>query len=380
MRKVGLILLIAAAGCSKDAVQAPPPPKPPLVKVSKPVRRDIVQFFEATGRMQAIASVEVPARVLGFLQEMNFEPGTRVKKDQILFVIEKDDYEAQRDQAVANVAASEAEQEKAKSDLERFEEALKSNAVSKVQVTQAKAELLRSDAAVLSAKALLRRAALSLSYCDVRSPIDGLVGRNLIDVGNLVGPGDTKPLTTVVSRVPIFCYFEIPEQFVNEALVRQAAKSKAEKEGRKRKDTIIRIALPHEKNFPHEGYIDWADNTVDEGTGTLRARGVFENKEMLLYSGVFARVRIILDTVPNSILVKYAALSIDLGGRYLLIVGENDVVERRYVKLGQIEGEEVVITDGLDGSESYISDGLIRARPGLPVRTQDAAAAESDKE
>ena len=343
--------------------------------VSKPVRQEITTFIETTGRTQAFAIVDVPARVEGFLLEMKFEPATAVKKDQILFVIEKDDYEAQRDQAHADLEAAKADRGKAESDLERFEEALKSNAVSKVQVTQAKAELLRSEAAVLGAKAALRRAALSLSYCDVRSPIDGLVGRNLIDVGNLVGPGDKTPLTTVVSREPMYCYFEVPENYVNFALQKLAEKSEAERAGKKKEEVIIRIALPHETDsYPHEGVVDWGDNRVDPSTGTLRARGLFPNKDRRLYSGVYARVRIIGDKVPNAILVKHAALSIDLGGRYLLLVGDKDLVERRYVKLGQIEGDMIVVEDGLEGDETYISEGLIRARPGLPVRTEAESA------
>ena len=187
MRVLGLIILVAVAGCKQEGAGAAPPPKPPLVTVSQPERRDVTEYITMTGHTRAIADVEVRARVLGFLEKMNYEPGKLVEKGQILFEIEKDDYQAQVQRAEAELAAANADQERAESDLARFEEALKSNAVSKVQVTQARAELLRAEASIIGAQASLKRAKLSLSYCDVRAPIAGLVSRNLVDVGNLVG-------------------------------------------------------------------------------------------------------------------------------------------------------------------------------------------------
>jgi len=388
MRMTGLLILIAVAGCKKEDAAAAAPPPPPLVTISQPERRDVTEYITMTGHTRAIASVEVRARVLGFLEKMNYEPGKLVEQGQILFEIEKDDYQAQVQRAEAELTAAEADQEKAKSDLERFEEALKSNAVSKVQVTQARAELLRAEAAIIGAQASLKRANLSLSYCEVRAPIAGLVSRNLVDVGNLVGPDqkDAALLTTVVQRQPIYAYFEIPEQFVNYALERQAER---EARGGKR-NVVVEVALP-DRAFEHKGMVDWVDNKVDSPTGTLRARGVFENDRGLLYSGVFVRVRVELGVRKDAILVQDAAIQIDLGGKYLLVVNDKDIVERRYITALQTIGamrvlapreEKVVSKDGvpvaegarkgLEGTERYITDGIVKARVGLPVRADSA--------
>jgi len=388
MRVLGLIILVAIAGCKKEGAGAPPPPKPPLVTISQPERRDVMEYITMTGHTRAIADVEVRARVLGFLEKMNYEPGKPVEKGQILFEIEKDDYQAQVQRAEAELAAANADQERAESDLARFEEALKSNAVSKVQVTQARAELLRAEASIIGAQASLKRAKLSLSYCDVRAPIAGNVSRNLVDVGNLVGPDmkDAALLTTVVQRKPIFAYFDIPEQYVNYALERQAER---EAHGGER-NVVVEVALPG-KEFEHKGMVDWVENRVDSATGTLRARGVFHNERGLLYSGVFVRVRVEVGVRKNAILVEDAAIQIDLGGKYLLLVNDKDTVERRYVSALQSIGamrvlapreDEKVSEDGvpiaagarkgLEGTERYISDGIVKARVGLPVRAETA--------
>jgi len=377
MKIVGLAILVAITGCKKPDTAAQAAPLPPLVTISDPEVRDVMTYMTTTGRTRAVASVEVRARVVGFLEEMKYEPGQMVKEGDLLFVIEKEDYAAQVEQAEAQLAATNADQEKAKSDLERFEEALKSNAVSKVQVTQARAELLRAEAAIVGAKANLRRANLSLSYCEVKSPIAGLVSRNLVDVGNLVAPDskDAALLATVVAIQPIYCYFEIPEAFVNEALRRRAERAKAERDGKPR-DVVVEIALPDDTEFAHSGLLDTVDNKVDTATGTLEARAVFKNEDTLLYSGVYVRVRTELGVQKGAVLVEEASLGMDLGGRFILVVGENNIVERRGVKLGQLEGKMRVILDGIKAGDRYVSDGIIRARPGLPVREDTAAAAQ----
>ena len=363
---LALTCLLSACG-EKEAAKAPPP-KPPKVTIATPTRQDIVPHYQITGRTRATEIVEIRARVTGFLQEMRYEVGSKaVKKGDILFVIEKDDYISQRDQAKAELQSAEASAERAKSDYERFKKAAETNAVSQVQVTLAKAQMLSNDAKVIGAKAALRRAELNLSYCDVRSPIDGLPARNMVDIGNLVSPGDNALLTTVVKRKPIHVYFEIPEKYVNEALKARAMRD----QGEDKSDTVVEVAVPGGE-FEHKGIIDYVDNTVDPSTGTLRARGVFDNEDGFLYSGIYVRVRIIGEPIPNQIMIEERAIGTDMGGKFVLVLDKENVVERRYVQLGQREGLQRVITKGLEGDERYVVVGVLRARPGMKAEPVEA--------
>ena len=229
-----------------------------------------------------------------------------------------------------------------------------------MQVTLAKAQALKAAAQVIAAEARLEQAELNLSYCDVRSPIEGIPNRNLVDIGNLVGPNERPLLTTVVARKPIFVYFEVPEKFVSEAL----RKRRVRQQDPDAPPTKVKVALPGGE-FEHDGYVDWAENEVDTSTGTLRARAKFTNEDGLLYSGVYVRVRLVGDAEPNQILVQEKAIGTDMGGKYLMVLDDKNVVERRYVQLGQREGIMRVITKGLEGTERYITTGVLRARPGL---------------
>ena len=343
--------------------------------VATPVRKEIQPYDEVPGRTRATERVEIRARVTGFLEQMHYEVGAReVKAGDVLFTIEKTEYQAQRDQAFANLEAAKASLEKAESDLERFTEALKANAVSKVQVTQARAEKLKAEAEVLSAKSALQRAELNLSYCDVRSPIDGIPGRNLVDLGNLVGPQDVSVLTTVVKRSPIYVYFEVPEKYLN-AILRLRARSGTE-EGRPRDELEVRVATPGDEGFPHVGAVDWAANEVDPNTGTLEARALLPNENCTLFSGVFVRVRLIGKPIPDQILVEERAIATDLAGKYVLSLDEKNVVQRKYIEIGQLEGRMRVVKSGLEGDERYVAVGVLRARPGLAAEPVEAPASE----
>ena len=221
---------------------------------------------------------------------------------------------------------------------------------------------MKADALILAAEASLKDAELDLAYCEVRSPIDGIPGRNLVDVGNLVDAGQKTHLTTVVQISPIWVYFDVPERFVNEA--RRSAQGKDQERTR---PLEVAVATPGDEGFPHRGVLSWASNEVNPDTGTLRARAVFENPDKRLYSGVFVRVRIETDVVPDALVIEEKAIATDLAGKYVLVVGEDGVVERRGVTLGQREGAGRVVTDGLAATDRYIVSGMLRARPGLPV-------------
>jgi RND family efflux transporter MFP subunit len=202
----------------------------------------------------------------------------------------------------------------------------------------------------------------------VRAPIDGIPSRNLVDVGNLVDAMNKTHLTTVVAIAPIFVYFDVPEKYVNEARRNQHDREKDTANARK---IVVRVATPGDEGYPHEGLVDWADNEVNQDTGTLQARAVFPNENKALYAGVFVRVQIVGKTEPDQVLIEERAIGTDLAGKFILVVVENDVVERRGIKLGQREGLLRVVNEGLTGDERYIVVGQLRARPGMPARPAD---------
>jgi RND family efflux transporter MFP subunit len=380
-----LALVLGAAACGPSR---PPAPAPPQVTVATPLRRDVTFYQDFTGRTASVQRAEVRARVAGFLQRMDFVVGDDVRKGQVLFVIEPEPYRAQRDQAEAAVRSAEANRDRARSDLERLEEAIKTNAVSQQDVTRARAELAQAEAAVLSSQAELARAEIQMEYTEVRSPVAGKVDRNLVDLGNLVGQTEATLLTTVVQMDPLWVYFDLPETTVLQLLSDLRAlgvEGVRDLEGEEaREATRFFVATQVEDGFPHQGQLDFLANTVNPATGTVEVRGVVPNEERLLLPGVFVRVRVPGRLMPDSIVVSERAIGTDLGGKYVLVVGVDNVVEQRYVELGPREDDGyVVVTDGLEGDETYIVSGLLRARPGLPVtpKTEEAAgSAPADRQ
>ena len=363
-----VLLAALATGCQKQPQTVAPPP--PEVTVVTPTVRDVTVFQEFTGTTEARESVEVRARVQGYLEKMEFEPSSFVRKGQPLFVIEPAPYQAQRDRAEANLKAAEAGLRRAESDLDRLEEAVKTNAVSQQEVTRARAERDQASAALLEAEAALTNADIQLGYTSVESPINGLVSRNYVDVGNLVGAGESTLLATVRRIDPIYAYFDVSERFI--------AQSLADRGGHKgpASDDEIPITLVlKETGYEVDGLVDAVDNTVDPATGTIQVRGRFPNPDAMVFPGFFVHVRIPGELLEDALLVEETALGTDLGGRYLMIVGEGGVVEKRYVEPGPLEQDMMrVILEGLEPGERYVSEGLQRARPGLPVTPRGSAS------
>jgi RND family efflux transporter MFP subunit len=357
-----------AVGCGEKGEPAAPPP--PGVGVAQPIKRDVTVFSEHLGSTQAFESVEVRARVTGELEQINFEPSTMVREGQQLFLIEPRNYKAEREAADAALKSAEAELARTESDLRRVEQAVKTNAVSQSDVDLARANRDMARASVLSAEAALDRAELQLSYTQVRAPIAGQVGRNQVDRGNIVSGSEGTLLTTVNRMQPMFVYFDAPEEIVLRALRNRKITTTLEIDSDEldRDAAMAQVATLIDEDFPFEGPIDYVSNKVDTATGTIQLRAVLPNEEMQLFPGLFVRVRIPLQVLEDAVLIREEALGTDLGGRYVYVVGEGDVVERRYVELGVVEPDGMVpILDGLDGSETYIVEGLLRARPGMPV-------------
>jgi len=359
---VAVVIAFSAFGCGGTEVTTEAP-APPEVTVATPEQRDVTNYLEFTGQTRAFEAVEVVARIPGVLEEMHFAPSTPVDEGDLLFVIEPEPYIASRDAADADVKTWEAEVVRATADLERLEQAIQTNAVSAQEVDRARADLQQAEANLLGAKAHLIEAEINLDYTQVRSPISGLVSRNLVDVGNLVGSTGSTVLTTVMRINPIYAYFDVSERYLLEALaVRDATVAEAPRE-----DAQAFLGLANEEGWPHEGRLDYIDNTVNTDTGTIQVRAVFPNRRVQLFPGLFARLRLPVSVEEDALLVSEQAIGTDLGGKFLLIVGDDNVVELRHVDLGAQEGDMRVIRSGLAAGERYIINGLQRARPGLPV-------------
>jgi len=369
-RSVLLPAIIAAitVGCQKAPEVVPP--APPEVTVATPTQQDITVYQEFVGSTEAFKSVNIRARVQGFLDKMSFVPSSYVRKGELLFVIEPEPYEAQRDRAAAGLKAAEAGLRRAESDLDRLEQAVQTNAVSQQEVTRALAERDQASAAMLEAEAALTNAQIQLDYTTVEAPIDGLVSRNYVDIGNLVGAGEATLLTTVRQIDPIYAYFEVSERFIAQALEQRGGHQNPGT-GQEMPATL----LLDETGLEIEGRIDSLENTVDAATGTIRVRGVFPNSDNKIFPGFFVRVRLPGEFLEGALLVEETALGTDLGGRYLMIVGDDNVVERRYIEPGPLQKDKTrVILSGLEPGERYITVGLQRARPGMPVAPQPAGS------
>jgi RND family efflux transporter MFP subunit len=354
-------LILATAACGKAPQVAAP--TPPEVTVATPTQRDVTVFQEFVGTTQARESVEIRARVQGFLDRIAFDPSTFVRKGDLLFVIEPEPYQALLDRAEAGIKAAEAGLRRAESDLERLEQAVETNAVSQQEVTRARAERDQASAALLETQAALTNAEIQLDYTTVRSPIDGLVSRNLVDLGNLVGAGEATLLTTVRRIDPIFAYFEVSERFIAQTLEQRGGHTNPGTG-----DEIPATLVLMETGLEIEGKVDSVDNTVDPATGTIQLRAIFPNSDSKVFPGFFIRVRLPGKFLENALLVEETALGTDLGGRYVMVVGDGNVVEKRYIEPGPLQKDKTrVVLEGLEPGERYITVGLQRARPGMPV-------------
>ena len=364
---VGLLIVATVAvvvGCqSQPDIAAPPPPE---VVVEKPTQRDVTLFQDFTGNADAIESVEIRARVQGFLESFHFEAATKVKNGELLFVIERAPYLAAKGQAEADVEASEAYVRRAESDLDRLQQAIKTNAVSQQEVTRATAERDQARAALVGATARLDKAKIDLDYTQIRSPITGLISRHLVDPGNLVGRNDATLLARVFNVDPIYIYFEVNEQLVA-SILDELGGMKGRKAREADARTRVKITVDGiDRAF--DGYIDYLDPAADPETGTLQVRAVVPNEDGRLLPGFFVRIRVPGKSIQGALLVPETALAPDLGGRYLMLVDDEGLAQKRYVTPGQLEPDQLrVVLEGLEAGERIITHGLQRARPGMPV-------------
>lgn len=365
---LGLII-----GCGEENAYVEPPP--PQVTVARPLQQTVIDYLEFTGTTAAVEQVEVRARVKGFLESMHFEPGTQVKKGDLLFVIDPKPFQAKLDAAKAELASAKAGLAKAESDFARLSEAGSRGAVTERDVVAAEADRDAAKAAVAAAEAALTDAELELGYTQVTAPISGRVSRNQVDVGNLVGEGDATLLTTVVKYDPIYAYFNINERDLLRVLqlYRENIKAKGiDPDTQPDTDIPLYLELANEDGFPHEGELNFAESDVNPDTGTLQLRGIFPNpaNPPTILPGFFTRIRLPLEQQQDALLVSERALGFDQGGPYLLAVNDQNVVEKKSIVLDQlIDGLRVVKT-GLQPQDWIVINGVQRARPGAKVDPQ----------
>lgn len=360
--RLSLVILVPAllAGCDRNVVEVAMPP-PPVVTVATPVRMDAELWAEFTGTTTALQTAEIRARVEGYLLEQSFEDSDDVEAGQVLFLIDPSLYQAEVNRTLAEVAQRQAELGQAEWDLQQVQQLAARGASTEKEVQDRTTDRALAAAAVQSAEAAAQMAQLNLDYTQVRSPIAGRVSRNFVDPGNLVGAGERTLLTTVVQMNPMHVYFNVSERLLMERL------AEIPQEDRQQPNTPVEVGLANEQGYPHRGVVDYVDNTVNQATGTLQVRGLFPNDDGLLFPGAFVRVRLPAGTRENAVLVEERALGTDVGGKYVLVVVADDIVEQRPVKIGSLIDGMRVVEQGLAGDERYIVNGLQRARPGLPV-------------
>ena len=371
--KVAATSLLAVSLLSACNEEAPAPMQraAPSVTVSVPLVQTIKEYSIFTGSTVAYNSADVVARVAGSLESAEFQASSTVKKGDLLFTIEKEKYQAQRNIDLALVQSAKADLALAGTEVKRMVQASKNNAVSELDVDKSKANRDVAIANVKSAQAKLAESELNLSYTKVVSPIDGIVSRNLVDVGNLVGQSGTTLLTRVNAMQPMYVYFNVPESSVLNMLDAYAAKAGDETNKRnvESKNLTAFVERANESEFPHQGIIDYIDNAVDMGTGTVDIRVRLANEDNKFFPGLFVRVKVPGQDIDNAVLVKEIAVGSDLGGKYVLVVGDDNIVSLKYVTIGLPQEDGFVhILSGLEGTETYIVNGLLRARPGLPVQ------------
>jgi RND family efflux transporter MFP subunit len=373
-RTIALALLLAAlAACGSKDVVTPPAP---AVSVSQPIVEPIQDMLEFTGRTSAVESVDVRARVSGYIAKVAFAEGAIVKAGDLLFQIDPREYEAAVMRAEGDVARLRAQLQRAQSEVARNEALRPSGAASARELEKAIADRGSAEGDLKAKLAQLETAKLDLEFTRVTAPIAGRAGKAEVTAGNLVvvGASGGPLLTTIVSLDPIQVMFDADERAI--IRLRKAsivADGVARPEAVKDANIPVSMALVDEEDFPHKGTIDFVDNQVDASTGTIRVRAVLPNPDALLAPGLFVRVRVPVGSIHDGVLVTDRAVGTDQDRKYLLVVNDQNVVEYRPVKLGARHGGMREILDGVGAKDWVVVNGLQRARPGATVAPEKVA-------
>jgi RND family efflux transporter MFP subunit len=376
-----IALAAILTGCVKTAAQNAPPP-PPQVTVAHVVERDVTEWDEFTGRLQAVDSVEVRPRVSGYVSAVRFSEGAMVRRGDLLFQIDPRPFQAEVDRLRAEVARARATVQRANSELERAARLRSENAISNEEHDRRAAFAQESAAQVAAVEAALRAAELNLEFTQVTAPISGRVSRAIVTEGNLVsgGSGEATLLTTVVSLDPVYAYFDADEQIFLKYTARSNKLGNADEQSslkhtagsssagnRGAIDRHIRMALANEEGFPREGQLDFLDNQLDNATGTIRGRAVFHNGDGQLTPGLFVRLRLAGTGTYHGLLIQDRAVGTDLSKKFVYVVTPENEIEYRSVTLGPLIDGLRVVKSGLKAGEPVVVNGLQRIRPGAQV-------------
>ena len=360
--------MLAACHDGKQA-QAPAPP-PPAVGVQAAAMKGVSRSAEFVGRIKAVATVQLRARVEGFLDKVAFTEGDEVKPGQLLYQIETVNYQAQLDQAKANLASARAQELNAQLQYNRAAELVKRQNIPQSTVDQDKANLDAAKANVQQTEAAVTLAEVNLGYTTIKAPVDGRIGRTAFDQGNLVNPS-SGVLATIVSQDPMYVLFPVSIRQVEEA------RATSRQEGTQlTKQIEILVRLPDGQEYPHPGVWNYTDPQVDQQTDTVTVRGTLPNPDRLLVDGQFVTVLVRERAEQPRLVIPQAAIQVDQAGSYVLVVGADHKAEIRRVKTGPEQQTDVVIDSGLKEGEEVIVDGVQKVRPGQVVQSTPVAAAK----
>jgi multidrug efflux system membrane fusion protein len=365
---IAVLGLLQAIGCSSGKVQAAPAgPPPPLVNIVKARTQDVPRYLDEIGRNAALESVTVTPQVGGRIEERHFKDGDNLKQGQLLFVIDPRPYKAQLDAAQATLAQNKAALELAKIQFARDADIVNTRAISRDDYDTKKNAVDVSKAQVKAAEAALETAKLNLEYCYIHSPIDGRAGARLVDVGNVVQANSTA-LLSIQRNDPIYANFTVTERDLPEV----------QKQITHRTLKAL-IWLPTDSaNEARTGIVEFLDNTVQNGTGTVNLRATIPNSDRHFWPGQFVNVRLVLGTDAGAVLIPSEATQISQKGPFVFVVKSDETAELRPVVLGERQGSDVVVTAGLSAGERVIVAGQMTVRPGGPVRVGTAGSGTND--
>jgi membrane fusion protein, multidrug efflux system len=365
--------VLAACNGSKNAYVPPPPPK---VTVAQPVQKPVTLYIDLTGNTAPFNTVTLVARVQGYLESIDYVDGASVTKGTQLFGIEQDQYKAQLDQAKATLASDKATEVYDRWEYDQQAKLFKQDSTAQATLEQWKSSADKASAAILNSQAAVDLANINLGYTRVLAPFDGIVTNHQVDLGALVGVSSPTTLATIIQSDPLYVYFT-----VSEPQVLAIMKSRAEAGHPIRTSNLssvssvpVEIGLQNEEGYPHKGHLDYASPQVDTATGTLTARAIFDNKDHALLAGLFVRVRLPIEHQDKALLTRDDAIGTNQEGSYVLVVGPDNVVQRKTVKTGSREGQLRIIESGLDPGDWVVTEGIQRAFPGAKVDPQRTAS------
>ncbi|ODM71111.1 efflux RND transporter periplasmic adaptor subunit [Bradyrhizobium elkanii] len=355
---------VSLSACEQNSFVAPPPPK---VEVAPPVQRAITRYLDATGNTAPIQTVDLVARVQGFLQAINYQDGSFVKEGTTLFTIEPETYKLKLEQAQAAEVGAQATLKQAELDFKRQTDLVQRQAVSQATLDTSTSTRDNAQASLQQAQVNTRIAAVNYGYTNVAAPFDGIVSNHLVSVGELVGVASPTQLATIVQLDPIYVNFNVNEQDV------QRVRDEARRRGltvNELRQLPVEVGLQTETGYPHMGKLDYISPTLNQSTGTLAVRGVFPNPDRTLLPGFYVRVRVPFEKQDNALLVPDVAIGSDQAGRYVLVVNAENVIEQRKVTTGPLDEGLRVIESGLKPDDRIVTAGLLRAIPGQKVDPQ----------